>query len=329
MEFSYDSALDDKDEKRIRLLRLLPPKDPASFSVTPEFVLTTYLISEAPEYQALSYTWGPPEDGMTEYKKSEKKPIVINGYPLPVFPNLMDALRHIRQAWNFTDPVQHIWIDAICINQENMDERGQQVQFMSEIYQTASQVLVWLGRSNMESRIAFKFIRNRKVLSLFEYQQYVENNGELYAIAFHALCQLLNRRWFTRVWTLQEFAFASKYGGPLMICGRDRLQWNLFYGLGSMDSQFRSHYLKEKHSGPQAGYFRKAQEYWSIVSIMHKIRQNIPWGYHLPYLLQATRYFAAKDPRDRVYALLGLAGRKYQQELKVVYEDEGDDPNKV
>jgi hypothetical protein len=328
MKFSYDSALHNRDEKRIRLLRLLPPKDPASFSVTLEFALTTYLISEAPKYQALSYTWGPPEDGVAEYKDCEKKPIVMNGHPFPVLPNLMDALCHIRQAWDFTDPVQHIWIDAICINQEDTDERGHQVQFMSEIYHTASQVLIWLGRSNRESRIAFDFIRNLKDFSLFGYQQYVEN-GELYAIAFHALLQVLNRRWFTRVWALQEFGLAPIFNGPLMICGRDRLQWHLFYSLGWVDSWFREYYLKKEHSGPLVGHFWKAQEYWSIVSIMNNIRNESTFGYHLPYLLQATRYFAAKDPRDRVYALLGLAESKYRTELKVVYEDEGDDPDKV
>lgn len=329
MDFSYDSALDNKDEKRIRLLQLLPPKDGPSFSVTPEFVLTTHIISEAPKYQALSYTWDPPEDGMAEYKDYEKKPILINGHPFPVFPNLMDALCHILQAWDSADPVQYIWIDAICINQEHKDERGQQVQFMSEIYQTASQVLIWLGRSNMESRTAFDFIHNLGDLSRFEYQRYVENNGGIYATAVHALCQVLNRRWFTRVWTLQEFAFASGFGGPLMICGRDRVQWRLFYSLGRTDNEFRRHYLEEKHSGPLAEHFLKAQEYWSIVSTLHDIRQKIPFGYHLPYLLQATRYFASKDPRDRVYALLGLAEREYQQELKVVYEDKVDDSDDV
>jgi hypothetical protein len=298
MDFSYDSALDNKDEEKIRLLQLLPPKDEPSFNV------------EA-------------------YKDCEKKPILINRDLFPVFPNLMDALCHILQAWDSADPVQHIWIDAIYINQEDPVERGLQVQFMSKIYQTASRVLIWLGKSNMESLAAFDFIRNQGDLSLFAYQQYVKNNCGLYVTAFHALCQVLNRRWFARVWTLQEFAFASEFDGPLMICGRDRLQWRLFYTLGYIDNEFRRCYLEEKHSGPLAGHFLKAQEYWSTVSTLHKIRQNIPFGYHLPYLLQATRYFAAKDPRDRVYALLGLAEGEYQQELEVVYEDKVDDSDDV
>ena len=324
MGFSYDSALNNKDEKKIRLLQLLPPKDAPSFSVAPEFVLTTHIISEAPKYQALSYTWGLPEDGMEVYKDCEKKPILINGDLFSVFPNLMDALCHILQARDLADPVQNIWIDAICINQDDQVERGLQVQFMSEIYQTASQVLIWLGRSNMESRTAFDFIHNLGNFSLPAYQQYVKNNGVLYATAFHALCQLLNRRWFTRIWTLQEFAFASEFDGPLMICGRDRLQWRLFYSLGYIDNEFRRGYVREKHSGPVAGQFLQAQEYWSIVSTLNNIKRNTPFGYHLPYLLQATRHYASTDPRDRVYALLGLAEHEYQRELKVVYEDKVD-----
>jgi hypothetical protein len=54
----------------------------------------------------------------------------------------MDALCHILQAWDSAHPVQHIWIDAICINQKDLIERSLQAQFMSEIYQTASQVLI-------------------------------------------------------------------------------------------------------------------------------------------------------------------------------------------
>ncbi|KAH8747408.1 heterokaryon incompatibility protein-domain-containing protein, partial [Hyaloscypha sp. PMI_1271] len=191
----------------------------------------------------------------------KKNPIVIDRHLFPLFPNLIDALCHIRKAGDFIDDIKHIWIDAICINQKNPVERGQQVQLMSEIYQTASQVLIWLGMSNMDSRTAFDFIHNQKDLHPFEYRQYVENNGDYYAIAFRALCQVLNRSWFTRVWTLQEFALASNFDGPLMICGRDRLQWNLFYRLGSMDNEFRRYYLKNKHSGPLSTHFGEAQDY--------------------------------------------------------------------
>lgn len=325
MEFPYDSALDSKDRNEIRLLRLLPHKDPAAVTLTPEFVLETYIISKTPKYQALSYTWGPPEDRTKEYKSSEKEPIIINGHPFPVLPNLMDALCHIKQAWDSADQIQHLWIDAICINQRDPVECGQQVGIMSKIYQTASQVLVWLGRSSVESRTAFEFMRTRKGLSHLGYQQHMKNNSGLYIAGFHALCEVLNRRWFTRVWTLQEFAFASTFGGPLMICGEDRLEWDSFYSLGWMDNQFRENYLRETHSIPSAGHFRKAQEYWSIVSVMREIRINTPWGYNLPYLLQVTKSSAAEDPRDRVYALLGLAEKEYQQKLEVVYEGERKD----
>jgi hypothetical protein len=77
MGFSYNSALDNKDEKKIRLLQLLSPKEVPSFGGTPEFVLTTHNVSEAPKYQALSYTWDSPEDRMEackDYEKEKKSP---------------------------------------------------------------------------------------------------------------------------------------------------------------------------------------------------------------------------------------------------------------
>jgi hypothetical protein len=97
-----------------------------------------------------------------------------------------------------------------------------------------------------------------------------------------------------------------------------------------MDNEFRRYYLKNKHSGPLSAHFGEAQDYWRIVSTMQNIRRSVPFfGYHLPYLLEATRYFDATDPRDRVYALLGLTQDAYQRELKVVYEDKVDGSEEV
>ncbi|PSN61769.1 HET-domain-containing protein, partial [Corynespora cassiicola Philippines] len=113
---------------RIRVLELHPGEfdDPISVS------LTMHLMSDEPEYEALSYAWG------TDICD---KPILVDGYPLKVNVNLDTALRHLR----YVHESRFLWIDAICINQHSTTERNHQVQLMGTIYPNARDVLVWLG----------------------------------------------------------------------------------------------------------------------------------------------------------------------------------------
>lgn len=78
--------------------------------------------------------------------------IMIDGYALPIRSNLYSALRHMRSA----EVVMPLWIDAICINQNNIVERNEQVQRMANIYRGASQLLIWLGDATPTSSLAFK-----------------------------------------------------------------------------------------------------------------------------------------------------------------------------
>ncbi|PVH77802.1 HET-domain-containing protein, partial [Cadophora sp. DSE1049] len=94
--------------------------------------LQTVSLNYKPEFAALSYVWGSP--GAT-------KSIIVEGVQFQATANLEAALRHIRDE---TTP-KNMWIDAICINQSDMEERIQQVQLMRALYTGASEVLIWLG----------------------------------------------------------------------------------------------------------------------------------------------------------------------------------------
>lgn len=76
-------------------------------------------------YEALSYTWGSPD--LTES-------IIVDGYYLNVTSHLYVALQHLRHQ----DEDRILWIDAICIDQGNVKERGHQVEQMSKIYKEAT-----------------------------------------------------------------------------------------------------------------------------------------------------------------------------------------------
>lgn len=90
------------------------------------------VFSDRPKYRALSYMWGD---------ESRRTPILLNGKPFTVAENLFRALGFLRLE-KFEGP---FWIDAICINQDDIQEKNRQIRIMPHIYFRASAVLVWLG----------------------------------------------------------------------------------------------------------------------------------------------------------------------------------------
>jgi hypothetical protein len=102
-------------------------------------------VQWVPEYEALSYTWGDPNC---------TRPINANGVEMQVTTNLFAALRALRQA----DADRVLWVDALCIDQKNTQERSDQVQRMRSIYQRAQQTVMWLGDSDESSDRAIEVL---------------------------------------------------------------------------------------------------------------------------------------------------------------------------
>jgi hypothetical protein len=116
-------------KREIRLLKLHPESDPDCDIVCE---LSTVSLDTRPIYRALSYTWGDANDTNL---------IILDGHRFAVTRNLKKALLRLRGL----DTESPIWIDAICINQINVTERMQQVELMRCIYESTSEVIVWLG----------------------------------------------------------------------------------------------------------------------------------------------------------------------------------------
>ncbi|KAE9379554.1 HET-domain-containing protein, partial [Stipitochalara longipes BDJ] len=114
--------------KDVRLLLLLSSKN---FGDPVVCELKHSSLEEAPQYEALSYVWG---------ETNASEPIQLHGQEVTVRQNLLDALRHLR-----CDRERTLWVDAICIDQENVLERNHQVGQMGFIYGFASRVISWLG----------------------------------------------------------------------------------------------------------------------------------------------------------------------------------------
>ncbi|EEU37728.1 uncharacterized protein NECHADRAFT_53535 [Fusarium vanettenii 77-13-4] len=118
----------DTGKAEIRVLKL-PTNSSGSFE------LITVSLHDDPEYAALSYLWGDPQD---------QEIITVQGYKLGVTKNLAAALSRLRrdEPWLGTD---RVWADAICIDQTNLVERSEQVQLMRRIYSSALVVYSWVG----------------------------------------------------------------------------------------------------------------------------------------------------------------------------------------
>lgn len=97
-------------ERDVRLITLPRGSNYEPIALTIQHVS----LNTKPKYKALSYVWGP---------QTPSFPIQCNGYDMFIGRNLIDALLCIRNA----DEDSVLWIDRICINQDDLDERTQQV----------------------------------------------------------------------------------------------------------------------------------------------------------------------------------------------------------
>jgi hypothetical protein len=190
------------DANGTRLLRLLPDNREAEIRCEQfpvDFHQLFPVYSQYAEYEALSYVWGD---------KRMRRNIIVNGCCFEVTSNLHAALLRLRSR----SRSRLLWIDAICINQADFEERAAQVERMATIYALAECVLVWLGPEENRSRHAFHLIRkaaqsgdSRKddpgsAIGNFSDPQMVGTSKPGVLSDAGALHRLLSRAWFSRIW---------------------------------------------------------------------------------------------------------------------------------
>ncbi|PQE16950.1 hypothetical protein CJF30_00003645 [Rutstroemia sp. NJR-2017a BBW] len=198
-QYTYSLPLLGSDS--IRLLSLMPSK----VATAPiQCQLHNYDFGEYDEgthlYEALSYVWGSCDD--------PPQSVYIDGQLLHVTTNLYAALLHLRDR-NFA---RIIWVDYICINQNDKDEKSRQINLMARIYGEANRVIVYLGEVVDNSDQAIECIRSaadEEPVDLDLDQSINEKDQE-------AVLELLKRPWFQRMWVAQEAALARRI---LIMCG--------------------------------------------------------------------------------------------------------------
>ncbi|KAM0289845.1 hypothetical protein ACHAQK_004584 [Fusarium lateritium] len=177
-----------------------------------------------PDFHALSYTWNPPYEGdPLRYADEDMRDILLNGSKFSVMPNLYDAFFQLHRSC----PDIPFWIDALCINQSDLQERKLQVGIMDRIFGGASRVIVWLGKPTPKIELALKTVERLASVGLAVSKQIVreqkyhhthslEEMKDAYGVEplsfdeADALITLFDSRWFARQWVVQEVALAKE-----------------------------------------------------------------------------------------------------------------------
>lgn len=290
-----------KDE--FRLMTLLPSTAPPA-QLELELFHSSLVDARFPSYIALSYTWDPRIDVNTsDCNEDLVELIIVNGRGVTIQSNLANALRCLR-----TQSSQCIWADALCIDQSNTMERGSQVLLMRDIFSSAVQVWAWLGQEAKGSNLAMDFLA--RLAKSSDDQQITDWLGgeALQPPNYHiweAVRCLLVRPWWKRAWIVQEFAMAQRV---TFICGDRRLSAQDFE---VADRLLFVHFSAAKNrlvTALKETVAINARTFDPARNLLDLRRRLGCERISALASLQMTRHTLATDPRDHLFAKLGLSG---------------------
>jgi hypothetical protein len=298
--------------KRIRLLYLQPGSDDDPLRGTLEDVD----INSGAEYSAISYAWGSSE----KPQQIELEP----GIYTPLTLSLFTALRDLRSLKTELGSLV-FWADQLCINQTDIVERGAQVDLMNQIYSKAKRVITYSGPGDADEYGAFEvaqkvtaFAKSRpdEPAPLYGEEHFIEAGIiEKNDARWAALRRILAYEWPGRSWILQESVLNDN---TILVCGKRIYDWDILPKLASLvleEVKIDTEALRLNHSQSLSHFRRIGKLRWKILRTR---RSKLP----LLDLLSLGHKFNATDPRDKVYALLGLAVDRDLLELQPDYETE-------
>ena len=217
-------------DSQIRLISLLPPEGQADRGESREPLqceIEVHSLTDAPEYEALSYTWGGIHRHMPISVLGKDNDGNETEKALFATPQLLMALRRLR----LVSASRRFWIDQLCIDQDNPKEVGSQVQLMGDIYRTARRVVIWLGedrthlspylKNEADSTHLLHLIREIPPNSHNATDNTVRVTSLIkFGLTYHFECvelrrlravyELLWRPWFQRAWVFQEASLAKE-----------------------------------------------------------------------------------------------------------------------
>lgn len=276
----------------IRIIQFAPlvPSAPLAFSL----YKTTLALS--PDYFTLSYAWS--NTGTFET-------VICNGALMSIPSELHQIILQIHKL----GLAIRFWIDSICINQEDNGEKARQVPLMADIYRNSITVIVWIGDSDELTPTAVTVLK-RLASEQHRFETAEEANApsldashdvrrtNLTAVERQAVVDFFARRWFMRTWVVQEVSLWGQEQTPLVFCGQHHILWLevILAWERITHYQISGPGRRESRSAPTGCFISK--------NLMHRRAAKGPTS--LLELLVWAQPLKATDPRDKVYAMLGL-----------------------
>ncbi|KAI5365744.1 hypothetical protein J4E82_011207 [Alternaria postmessia] len=256
------------------------------------------------DFASLSYVWGDQADKQTIY---------VDNQPVQVTKSLERALQEFRREGLFSDKFM-LWVDALCINQDDLLERAVEVQRMKDIYSASWSVVAWLGEATANSGAGLQLVKDlaafREAGCELELERRLRDDPRfLGGTCWLGLQQIVNREYWSRLWIIQEIVMGGT--NVRLRCGASTIDWPTFCaGIATLQERL---------------WLVKDRCLWEDV-----VSQKLPWStrsLHLIYqdlsimsatpiaqdpklvfarLLDLANATQCIDDRDKVYALLGL-----------------------
>jgi hypothetical protein len=252
-------------------------------------------------FEAISYTWGAAQP-LSDVRVVDAQSSSTYVGTCSVGPNLLEILFHLRRL----DTVRALWIDAICINQNDPFEKGEQVRRMYDIFKSADRTVIWLGQASDNSTEALQALEHLGKQLEYTSDDYflpAPNASEqdwwqptypipLNLMAWESIAQLMQRPYFERLWVLQEVQMANS--NAIVHCGETEVFWY----------HVRRAFIRCRFEMPALPEFSSPSQKREQYRADFLSRSLSTCDASLLFRL-ATDYKCA-DSRDKVFAILGL-----------------------
>lgn len=243
----------------------------------------------APAYAAVSYVWGDQKDIVM---------ITVDGKNQPVTVNLRDVLQRVRHI----SDARILWADAVCINQEDLEERDQQVRLMASIFSNADHVVAWLGKDDGDANAVSTLIQNttksireqsKSLGGIKNIPEVMPDDLVLYDYpTWTSLAKMLCRPFFSRCWIVQEICLAKII---IALCGDIIIDWD--------DLVIMSIWIATKGQALQEYFDLGTVLSISTMMLPYESQQRSRYNEFL-HVISRGRSYGASDPKDHIYAFL-------------------------
>lgn len=315
--YAYDYL--NKGEFRLIVLR---PRGPDDREDIVKCEIFPYSLSKPPDYVALSYAWGDVSD---------KRKILMqqSNMTLSVSASLESALRALRAP-------RHsilVWADALSIDQQNPSEKADQVRLMTQIYQKAKSVAIWLGPRSDNSDLGMDLIEKLSNGAEMPREITKHTRAPFTEQHFASVVALFDREYWHRLWVVQEVFNAQDIN---VHCGWATLPWKAFKIASKVFGENRDILERSFHPGHNNNFYQAREGSYAQVLVHRgpgslagvgtrekftgddKLPDHVVFR-DLPEVMRTCRSKLSSDPKDKVFGVLGVLTERIRNEIKVDY----------